>query len=167
MSVHLSAHKYKEEEISQGCAICCLDSAESYRWSKIVLPVRKTITFRRLFLPELGLQLYLSLNNLAFFFFVIFPPTALCLSCSQVAGIKGLFLSNKVVENQVKTYITYNKGRDWRLLQAPATDLQGNKVYCEQVSGPLTRDRLDYLDFHYLLKNCCTESCHSMVKDCK
>uniref|UniRef100_A0A8C5HP48 VPS10 domain-containing receptor SorCS1-like n=1 Tax=Gouania willdenowi TaxID=441366 RepID=A0A8C5HP48_GOUWI len=49
-----------------------------------------------------------------------------------VAGIKGVFLSNKVVENQVKTYITYNKGRDWRLLQAPETDLQGNKVYCEQ-----------------------------------
>ncbi|KAI3363291.1 hypothetical protein L3Q82_011915 [Scortum barcoo] len=50
----------------------------------------------------------------------------------SVAGIKGVFLSNKVVENQVKTYITYNKGRDWRLLQAPTTDLQGNKVYCEQ-----------------------------------
>lgn len=66
-SVHLCAQKYKEEEISQGCAICCFDSAESYRWSKIVLPVRKTITFRRLFLPELGLQLYLSLNNLRFF----------------------------------------------------------------------------------------------------
>uniref|UniRef100_A0A8C9ZSA7 Sortilin related VPS10 domain containing receptor 1 n=1 Tax=Sander lucioperca TaxID=283035 RepID=A0A8C9ZSA7_SANLU len=54
-----------------------------------------------------GLQLYLSLNNI------------------------WVFLSNKVVENQVKTYITYNKGRDWRLLQAPTTDLQGNKVYCE------------------------------------
>lgn len=160
-SVRLCAQKYKEEEISLGCAICCFDSAESYRWSKIVLPVRKTITFRRLFLPELGLQLYLSLNNLRFpfsLFFVIFPSTALFLSCSQVAGIKGVFLSNKVVENQVKTYITYNKGRDWRLLRAPTTDLQGNKVYCEQVSGPLTRGRLDYLDFHYLLKIRCSES---------
>lgn len=114
----------------------------------------KTITFRHLFLSKLGLQLYLSLNNLRLFFppfFVTFPPTALLLSCSQVAGIKGVFLSNKVVENQVKTYITYNKGRDWRLLQAPATDLQGNKVYCEQVSGPLTRGTFGYLDFHYLL----------------
>lgn len=151
-----SAHKYKEEEISQGCAICCFDSAESYRWSKIVLPVRKTITFRHLFLSERGPQLYLSLNNLrlCFFppFFVIFPSTALRLSCSQVAGIKGVFLSNKVVENQVKTYITYNKGRDWRLLQAPTTDLQGNKVYCEQVSGPLTGDRITCLDSRYLLR---------------
>lgn len=43
-SLHLCAHKYKEEEISQGCAICCFDSAESYRWSKIVLPVRKSLS---------------------------------------------------------------------------------------------------------------------------
>lgn len=111
---------------------------------------------------DLTLQLYLSLNNSVlptphspiFLFFVvvvIFLFTAPCLSCLQVAGIKGVFLSNKLVENQVKTYITYNKGRDWRLLQAPATDLQGNKVYCEQVSGPLTRDTCGYLDFHYLL----------------
>lgn len=159
VSLHLCISKNKEQEISQGCAICCFDSAESYRWSKIVLPVRKAITFRHVFLSELGLQLYLSLNNsLLFFsshaFFVIFPSIALTLSlsCLQVAGIKGVFLSNKVVENQVKTYITYNKGRDWRLLQAPTTDLQGNKVYCEQVSGPLTGERSAYLVCCYLLK---------------
>ncbi|KAG7256827.1 hypothetical protein CRUP_034563 [Coryphaenoides rupestris] len=51
----------------------------------------------------------------------------------EVAGIKGVFLSNQVVDGQVRTYVTYNKGRDWQLLQAPATDLQGNTVYCEQV----------------------------------
>ncbi|KAM7408582.1 hypothetical protein PAMA_002345 [Pampus argenteus] len=61
------------------------------------------------------------------------PEGNIMIDLYEVAGIKGVFLSNKVVENQVKTYITYNKGRDWRLLQAPATDLQGNKVYCEQV----------------------------------
>uniref|UniRef100_A0A669F5G7 Sortilin related VPS10 domain containing receptor 1 n=1 Tax=Oreochromis niloticus TaxID=8128 RepID=A0A669F5G7_ORENI len=60
------------------------------------------------------------------------PEGNIMIDLYEVAGIKGVFLSNKVVENQVKTYITYNKGRDWRLLQAPATDLQGNKVYCEQ-----------------------------------
>ncbi|XP_047459268.1 VPS10 domain-containing receptor SorCS1-like [Mugil cephalus] len=60
------------------------------------------------------------------------PEGNVMIELYEVAGIKGVFLSNKVVENQVKTYITYNKGRDWRLLQAPATDLQGNKVYCEQ-----------------------------------
>ncbi|KAK5854139.1 hypothetical protein PBY51_015235 [Eleginops maclovinus] len=60
------------------------------------------------------------------------PEGNIMIDLYEVAGIKGVFLSNKVVENQVKTYITYNKGRDWRLLQAPSTDLQGNKVYCEQ-----------------------------------
>ncbi|XP_055018602.1 LOW QUALITY PROTEIN: VPS10 domain-containing receptor SorCS1-like [Boleophthalmus pectinirostris] len=60
------------------------------------------------------------------------PEGNIMIDLYEVAGIKGVFLSNKIVENQVKTYITYNKGRDWRLLQAPTTDLQGNKVYCEQ-----------------------------------
>ncbi|XP_064171151.1 VPS10 domain-containing receptor SorCS1 isoform X1 [Anguilla rostrata] len=48
----------------------------------------------------------------------------------EVAGIKGMFLANKKVDSQVKTYITYNKGRDWRLLQAPEADLRGNAVHC-------------------------------------
>lgn len=53
---------------------------------------------------------------------------------SQVAGIKGIFLANKKVDDQVKTYITYNKGRDWRLLQAPDVDLRGSPVHCLLVS---------------------------------
>ncbi|XP_045884054.1 VPS10 domain-containing receptor SorCS3 isoform X2 [Meles meles] len=48
----------------------------------------------------------------------------------EVAGIKGIFLANKKVEDHVKTYITYNKGRDWRLLQAPDVDLHGSPVQC-------------------------------------
>ncbi|PWA30690.1 hypothetical protein CCH79_00009138, partial [Gambusia affinis] len=48
----------------------------------------------------------------------------------EVAGIKGMFLANKKTENQVKTYITYNRGRDWRLLQAPSRDLRGNSINC-------------------------------------
>ncbi|KAL1005910.1 hypothetical protein UPYG_G00065460 [Umbra pygmaea] len=48
----------------------------------------------------------------------------------EVAGIKGMLIANKRLDNQVKTYITYNKGRDWRLLQAPATDLAGNDIHC-------------------------------------
>ncbi|XP_040892446.1 VPS10 domain-containing receptor SorCS1 isoform X2 [Toxotes jaculatrix] len=48
----------------------------------------------------------------------------------EVAGIKGMFLANKKTDNQVKTYITYNRGRDWRLLQAPSKDLRGNSIYC-------------------------------------
>lgn len=96
-----------------------------------------------LFLSEPDLQLDLSLNNLQLFFLpppaphCCFRAAALHVSWLQVAGIKGVFLSNKVVENQVKTYITYNKGRDWHLLRAPAADLQGNKLDCEQVSGLL------------------------------
>lgn len=53
---------------------------------------------------------------------------------SQVAGIKGMFLANKKTDNQVKTYITYNRGRDWRLLQAPSRDLRGGGVHCALVS---------------------------------
>lgn len=49
---------------------------------------------------------------------------------SQVAGIKGMFLANRKLDNQVKTYITYNRGRDWRLLQAPSQDLKGNSIHC-------------------------------------
>ncbi|XP_029691212.1 VPS10 domain-containing receptor SorCS1-like isoform X1 [Takifugu rubripes] len=60
------------------------------------------------------------------------PEGNVMIDLYEVAGIKGVFLSNKVVENQVKTYITYNKGRDWHLLRAPAADLQGNKLDCEQ-----------------------------------
>ncbi|EGW03568.1 VPS10 domain-containing receptor SorCS3 [Cricetulus griseus] len=52
----------------------------------------------------------------------------------EVAGIKGIFLANKKVDDQVKTYITYNKGRDWRLLQAPDVDLRGSPVHCLLVS---------------------------------
>ncbi|KAM3622591.1 uncharacterized protein V6R79_000720 [Siganus canaliculatus] len=48
----------------------------------------------------------------------------------EVAGIKGMLIANKRHDNQVKTYITYNKGRDWRLLQAPASDLDGNDIHC-------------------------------------
>lgn len=53
-----------------------------------------------------------------------------CGSVHQVAGIKGMLIANKRQDSQVKTYITYNKGRDWRLLQAPASDLDGNDVHC-------------------------------------
>ncbi|XP_020781979.1 VPS10 domain-containing receptor SorCS3 [Boleophthalmus pectinirostris] len=48
----------------------------------------------------------------------------------EVAGIKGMLIANKRQDNQVKTYITYNKGRDWRLLQAPSSDLEGNDIHC-------------------------------------
>ncbi|XP_035493958.2 VPS10 domain-containing receptor SorCS1 isoform X1 [Scophthalmus maximus] len=48
----------------------------------------------------------------------------------EVAGIKGMFLANKKMDNQVKTHITYNRGRDWRLLQAPSKDLRGNSIHC-------------------------------------
>ncbi|XP_055762568.1 VPS10 domain-containing receptor SorCS3-like [Salvelinus fontinalis] len=46
-------------------------------------------------------------------------------------------VANRRLDNQVKTYITYNKGRDWRLLQAPATDLAGNDTH--YIQGTLSR----------------------------
>ncbi|XP_077460525.1 VPS10 domain-containing receptor SorCS1 isoform X2 [Stigmatopora argus] len=48
----------------------------------------------------------------------------------EVAGIKGMFLANNKKDNQVKTHITYNRGRDWSLLQAPSKDLRGNNIHC-------------------------------------
>ncbi|XP_055781662.1 VPS10 domain-containing receptor SorCS1-like isoform X1 [Salvelinus fontinalis] len=60
------------------------------------------------------------------------PEGNIMIDLYEVAGIKGVFLSNKVVEGQVKTFITYNKGRDWHLLQAPTTDLKGTRLYCVQ-----------------------------------
>uniref|UniRef100_A0AAR2KZF5 PKD domain-containing protein n=1 Tax=Pygocentrus nattereri TaxID=42514 RepID=A0AAR2KZF5_PYGNA len=58
------------------------------------------------------------------------PEGNVMIDLYEVAGIKGMFLANKKMEEQVKTYITYNKGRDWRLLQAPSSDLQGNSIHC-------------------------------------
>ncbi|KAI4833209.1 hypothetical protein KUCAC02_016123, partial [Chaenocephalus aceratus] len=49
----------------------------------------------------------------------------------EVAGIKGMFLANRKMDSQVKTHITYNRGRDWSLLQAPSKDLRGNSIHCE------------------------------------
>lgn len=76
-------------------------------------------------------------------FFSIFSWVVLFL-IAQVAGIKGMFLANKKTDNQVKTHITYNRGRDWSLLQAPSKDLKGNSIHCVLVSvcvsaGPLPR----------------------------
>uniref|UniRef100_H3AHG6 Sortilin related VPS10 domain containing receptor 1 n=1 Tax=Latimeria chalumnae TaxID=7897 RepID=H3AHG6_LATCH len=58
------------------------------------------------------------------------PEGNIMIDLYEVAGIKGMFFANKKVANQVKTFITYNKGRDWRLLQAPAIDLRGNYIHC-------------------------------------
>lgn len=52
-----------------------------------------------------------------------------------------MFLANKKIDNQVKTFITYNKGRDWRLLQAPDTDLRGDPVHCLLVSPQTGTER--------------------------
>uniref|UniRef100_A0A6Q2WXW1 PKD domain-containing protein n=1 Tax=Esox lucius TaxID=8010 RepID=A0A6Q2WXW1_ESOLU len=59
------------------------------------------------------------------------PEGNVMIDLYEVAGIKGMFLANKKMDNMVKTYITYNRGRDWRLLQAPTADLRGNGVHCE------------------------------------
>ncbi|KAM3912701.1 VPS10 domain-containing receptor SorCS1 isoform 1-T1 [Leptodactylus fuscus] len=58
------------------------------------------------------------------------PEGNVMIDLYEVAGIKGMFLANKKTDSQVKTFITYNKGRDWHLLQAPDTGLRGNPVNC-------------------------------------
>lgn len=69
---------------------------------------------------------------------------------SQVAGIKGMFLANKKTDNQVKTHITYNRGRDWRLLQAPSKDLRGNSIHCVLVSVCVSASMLRSYMFLYV-----------------
>lgn len=54
---------------------------------------------------------------------------------SQVEGINGMYLANKLVDEHVKTFITYNKGQTWALLPAPAIDVAGNNLNCILVSG--------------------------------
>ncbi|XP_061883144.1 VPS10 domain-containing receptor SorCS1 isoform X2 [Entelurus aequoreus] len=58
------------------------------------------------------------------------PEGNMMVDLYEVAGIKGMFLANRKAHKQVKTYITYNRGRDWRLLQAPNKDLRGNNIRC-------------------------------------
>lgn len=71
----------------------------------------------------------------------------LCVCVHQVEGIKGMLIANKRQDNQVKTFITYNKGRDWRLLQAPATDLDGNDIHCILVRHCFYCRSKDFCDY--------------------
>ncbi|KAM6956470.1 VPS10 domain-containing receptor SorCS3 [Aplochiton taeniatus] len=48
----------------------------------------------------------------------------------KVEGLSGMYLANKLVDQHVKTFITYNKGQTWALLQAPVTDVAGNNLHC-------------------------------------
>uniref|UniRef100_A0A3B3BJH2 Sortilin related VPS10 domain containing receptor 3b n=1 Tax=Oryzias melastigma TaxID=30732 RepID=A0A3B3BJH2_ORYME len=47
-----------------------------------------------------------------------------------IEGINGMYLANKLVDNHIKTFITYNKGQTWALLPAPTTDVAGNNLHC-------------------------------------
>ncbi|XP_057699081.1 VPS10 domain-containing receptor SorCS1 isoform X2 [Corythoichthys intestinalis] len=74
-----------------------------------------------------GIYYTLSLENVVS---SMGPEGNVMVDLYEVAGIKGMFLANKKTEKQVKTHITYNRGRDWRLLQAPSKDLRGNSIHC-------------------------------------
>ncbi|XP_062319686.1 VPS10 domain-containing receptor SorCS3 [Osmerus eperlanus] len=58
------------------------------------------------------------------------PAGNLLVDFYKVEGINGMFLANKLVEHQVKSFITYNKGQTWALLPAPDTDVAGNNLHC-------------------------------------
>uniref|UniRef100_A0A4W3I5A1 VPS10 domain-containing receptor SorCS2 n=1 Tax=Callorhinchus milii TaxID=7868 RepID=A0A4W3I5A1_CALMI len=58
------------------------------------------------------------------------PEENVVIDIHEVRGVKGVFLANKKVNGKVKTYITYNKGRDWQLLSPPATDMNGKPTDC-------------------------------------
>lgn len=58
-------------------------------------------------------------------------------SPSQVEGINGMYLANKLLDNHIKTFITYDKGQTWALLPAPTSDVAGNNLHCILVSAML------------------------------
>uniref|UniRef100_A0AAX7SEW5 PKD domain-containing protein n=1 Tax=Astatotilapia calliptera TaxID=8154 RepID=A0AAX7SEW5_ASTCA len=58
------------------------------------------------------------------------PAGNLLVDFYKVEGINGMYLANKLVDNYIKTFITYNKGQTWSLLPAPATDVAGNNLHC-------------------------------------
>ncbi|XP_051502906.1 VPS10 domain-containing receptor SorCS3-like [Myxocyprinus asiaticus] len=55
----------------------------------------------------------------------------------KVLGVSGLIIANKKEDTQMKTYITYNKGQTWSLLQPPAKDVTGHDISCNLPSCSL------------------------------
>uniref|UniRef100_A0A3Q3MYC9 Sortilin related VPS10 domain containing receptor 3b n=1 Tax=Mastacembelus armatus TaxID=205130 RepID=A0A3Q3MYC9_9TELE len=69
------------------------------------------------------------------------PAGNLLVDFYKVEGINGMYLANKLVDEHIKTFITYNKGQTWALLPAPATDyvLYWNPMTENPyTSGPIT-----------------------------
>uniref|UniRef100_A0A3Q3JX12 PKD domain-containing protein n=1 Tax=Monopterus albus TaxID=43700 RepID=A0A3Q3JX12_MONAL len=58
------------------------------------------------------------------------PVGNLLVDFYKVEGINGMYLANKLVDDHIKTFITYNKGQTWALLPAPAADVAGNNLNC-------------------------------------
>ncbi|XP_030235756.1 VPS10 domain-containing receptor SorCS3 isoform X2 [Gadus morhua] len=58
------------------------------------------------------------------------PAGNLLVDFYKVEGIHGMYLTNKLIDNRVKTFITYDKGQTWALLPAPTTDVLGNNLHC-------------------------------------
>ncbi|XP_075894513.1 VPS10 domain-containing receptor SorCS3 [Nelusetta ayraudi] len=58
------------------------------------------------------------------------PAGNLLVDFYKVEGINGMYLANKLVNGQVKSFLTYNKGQTWALLPAPAADVAGNNLNC-------------------------------------
>uniref|UniRef100_A0A8C1UBY0 Sortilin related VPS10 domain containing receptor 3b n=1 Tax=Cyprinus carpio TaxID=7962 RepID=A0A8C1UBY0_CYPCA len=55
----------------------------------------------------------------------------------KVAGVSGLIIANKKEDAQMTTYITYNKGQTWSLLQPPTKDTTGHDINCNLPSCSL------------------------------
>ena len=51
----------------------------------------------------------------------------------QVGGVNGMLIANKKEDNQMKTFVTYNKGQTWSVLPAPAKDASGQDISCSLV----------------------------------
>jgi len=75
----------------------------------------------------------------------------------QVEGIPGMYLANKLVDNRVKTFITYDKGQTWALLPAPTADVAGNNLHCIPVSHRERRQALVHLHHENRVRKCAME----------
>nr|XP_032806532.1 VPS10 domain-containing receptor SorCS2-like isoform X1 [Petromyzon marinus] len=84
-------------------------------------------TYGLYFSDERGDRLTLSLANVAC---SDIPSAPKIINVHEVNGLRGVFLANQRQAAEVKTYVTYNRGRDWRLLAAPATDLLERPTHC-------------------------------------
>ena len=47
--------------------------------------------------------------------------------------MNGTFIANQYVQDKMRTLITFDNGVEWRLMEPPEVDVDGNLIECELV----------------------------------